>query len=80
MTVLRELQSDPDYQPDQDGTISVGWSVGLDGKKRPNRRFNTTARDTRIHELRTAGQSVRAIASDVGCSVGTVHRVLKSAP
>ena len=80
MTVLRGLKADADYQTAEDGTISYGMVLGLDGKRRPSRRFDTTARDSRICELRDAGQSVRAIAGEVGCSVGTVHRVLKSAP
>ena len=80
MTVLRGLKADANYQTAEDGTISYGMVLGLDGKRRPSRRFDTTARDSRICELRDAGQSVRAIAGEVGCSVGTVHRVLKSAP
>jgi len=79
-TVLRDRQRAPDYQPADDGTIPVRRVLGRDGKRRLNRRIDTTARDSRICELRDAGQSVRAIAGEVGCSVGTVHRVLKSAP
>jgi len=52
------------------------WCLGLDGKWRPNRRFDTTHRDRQIVLLRSARKSIRAIAAEVGCSVGTVHRVL----
>ncbi|WP_420898503.1 helix-turn-helix domain-containing protein [Cryobacterium lactosi] len=54
--------------------------MGLDGKVRPSRRVDTTERDARISELRASGISIRAIATSVGCSVGTVHRVLKPRP
>jgi IS30 family transposase len=60
------------------GRISVGWTRGTDGKLRPNRRFDTTERDNQIRRLRQQRMSVRAIASEVGCSAGTVHRVLKA--
>lgn len=52
------------------------WCLGRDGKWRPNRRFDTTQRDRRILLLRSGGLSIRAIASEIDCSVGTVHRVL----
>lgn len=52
------------------------WCRGLDGKWRPNRRFDTTNRDRKIVLLRSGGRSIRTIAAEVGCSVGTVHRVL----
>jgi DNA invertase Pin-like site-specific DNA recombinase len=58
--------------------ITYSRTVGLDGKVRPNRRFDTTARDERIRSLHADGSSMRAIATEVRCSVGTVHRVLKS--
>jgi hypothetical protein len=74
-TVMRDLhKSNP---PDENGMISYRMILGTDGKRHPGRRFNTTARDSHICELRDAGQSIRAIAADVRCSVGTVHRVLK---
>lgn len=37
-------------------------------------------RRLRIRELRETGLSMRAIAAEVGCSVGTVHNALKDAP
>jgi DNA-binding NarL/FixJ family response regulator len=77
-TVVRTRQRNPGYLPDEDGTIRVGKCKGLDGKIRPNRRFDTTDRDARIVQLRSAGKAVRAIAREVGCSVGTVHRVISS--
>jgi DNA-binding transcriptional regulator YhcF (GntR family) len=79
-TVQRARAHAADYQTAEDGTITVGRTIGLDGKLRPSRRFDTTARDNRIRELGAGGRSVRAIAAEVGCSVGTVHRVLKTAP
>lgn len=35
-------------------------------------------RRLRIRELRETGLSMRAIAAEVGCSVGTVHNALKT--
>jgi hypothetical protein len=75
-TVQRDRQRADDYQPADDGTIPVRRLVGRDGKHRPSRRFDTTARDLRILALRRIGWSVREIAGEVGCSVGTVHRVI----
>jgi transposase len=60
--------------PDKDGRVAVFDCTGLDRKVRPSRRLDT--RDRRIHTLRASGKSIRAIAAEVGCSVGTVHRVL----
>ncbi len=36
-------------------------------------------RREQIRELRAAGMAMRAIAAEVGCSVGTVHNALKLA-
>lgn len=53
------------------------WNLGLDGKWRPNRRCeHGSQRDRQIVLLRSGGKSIRAIAAEVGCSAGTVHRVL----
>ncbi|MEI7717926.1 MAG: helix-turn-helix domain-containing protein [Mycobacterium sp.] len=52
------------------------WCLGLDGKWRPNRRFDTASRDRNIVGLRATGWSMRDIAAEMGCSVGTVHRVI----
>lgn len=65
-----------------DGTVHPGvaldWSIGRDGKVRPDRRLDTSQRDAFIRALHErAGWSMRAIAAQVGCSVGTVHRVVK---
>lgn len=35
-------------------------------------------RRLKIRELRATGMSMRAIAAEVGCSVGTVHNALKA--
>lgn len=51
-------------------------SKGRDGKVRPNHRFDTSERDESIRSMHDAGESLRTIAEKVGCSVGTVHRVV----
>jgi DNA invertase Pin-like site-specific DNA recombinase len=76
--VLAARQSEPDYRAGDDGTVPIRRLLGRNGKVRPSRRFDTIARDERIGSLRADGLTVRAIATEVGCSVGTVHRVLKS--
>lgn len=73
-TVMRKTHAA--NPPDENGRIRVGMHRGADGKLRPGRRFDTTDRDAEIGGLHTAGRSMRAIASEVGCSVGTVHRVV----
>jgi DNA-binding NarL/FixJ family response regulator len=55
---------------------NLGLSLGRDGKLRPDRRIDTTQRDALILKLRAEGKSLRAIATEAGCSVGTVHRVI----
>jgi len=47
--------------------IYVRECLGLDGKVRPSRRFDTTERDARIRELRAAGRSVRGLR--FACSI-----------
>jgi DNA-binding NarL/FixJ family response regulator len=69
---LKELEK----WTDENGVIPVGKVLGLDGKLRPGRRGDTTERDARIRQMRWSGLSLRAIADTVGCSVGTVHRVV----
>ena len=59
-----------------DGKMVLGTTVGLDGKVRPDRLYDTTERDNQIRELRASGKSMREIAAEVQCSVGTVHRIL----
>lgn len=79
-TVLRDLRAnDPNYDGDQEGAIEVGKAVGLDGRIRPSRRYDTTERDARIRALREEGKLIRTIAEEVGVSIGTVHRVIKQA-
>jgi DNA-binding NarL/FixJ family response regulator len=55
----------------------IGLSLGRDGKLRPDRRFDTSQRDAEIYRLYVEDMSMREIAAKVGCSVGTVHRVIK---
>jgi DNA-directed RNA polymerase specialized sigma24 family protein len=76
-TVARRRQRQ-DTADAGDGMAPFRRLLGRDGKHRPSRRFDTTARDLRILALRHIGWSVRAIAGEVGCSVGTVHRVIKT--
>jgi DNA-binding NarL/FixJ family response regulator len=78
---LRAGTPDQGVQLDQNRAVehlrdTKNWCLGLDGKWRPNRRFDTTRRDRRIVLIRSTGKSMRAIAAEIGCSVGTVHRVL----
>lgn len=63
-----------------DGTIRVVRKKGMDGRVRPSRRYDTSGRDEEIRRLRKRSPvhwTIRDIATEVGCSVGTVHRVLK---
>lgn len=78
-TMYRDLAAAPERAPAEDGTIRVGWTMGLDGKLRPSRRFDTSARDALIREMHASGASVRTIAAAAGCSVGTVHRIVSTA-
>jgi Mor family transcriptional regulator len=54
-----------------------GFSRGRDGKLRPDRQSDTTRRDAEIYHMHTDNMSMREIAAKVGCSVGTVHRIIK---
>ncbi|TAJ49663.1 MAG: hypothetical protein EPO52_01505 [Herbiconiux sp.] len=76
-TVMKMRKDLDDWHPDENGRIQVRTVRGLDGKLRPGRRFDTTERDDNIRLRRSSGQTIRAIADAVGCSVGTVHRILK---
>lgn len=78
-TVQRDRAAAQDYAAAEDGTILVGWTMGVDGKLRPSRRVDTTARDEEVLRLRADGASIRAIAAKLECSPGTVHRVLSHA-
>jgi transposase len=78
-TVQRDLAAEyGDLEPTREGELIVPYWVGLDGKARPARKFDTSGRDALIIRLRTEGKSLRAIATAAKCSVGTVHRVTKS--
>lgn len=77
-TLHRDLKKAPGYEPDEDGRITVMLVKGRDGKIRPGRRVDTTARDLAIYRMRRDKASIREIAKTVGCSVGTVHRVLNA--
>lgn len=54
--------------------------TGKDGKVRMNHQNADlqNARNALILRLRAEGRSVRNIASEARCSVGTVHRVIKT--
>lgn len=77
-TIQRDLTAR--NQPDTDGMIRLGWTMGLDGKVRPDRRFDTSDRDAQIVEMHNDGKSIRQIATALGCSVGTVHRIISKVP
>lgn len=56
-------------------TIGDGHRVlGQDGKSYPARPDPELP--ARVRELRAGGLSIRGIADRLGCSIGTVHRVL----
>ena len=49
----------------------------------PRRALDSTARaerDLAILTMRAAGESIRTIAAELGCSIGTVHRAIKLHP
>jgi hypothetical protein len=52
--------------------------TGRNRKVRLSGGVDTGDRDRQIHALHDAGKSLRAIAAEVKCSVGTVARVVKS--
>lgn len=76
-TVSRDLASEDTVDDQGRRLAAVSMVVGLDGKVRPSRRLDTAGRDAEIRRLRSAEVSMRAIAAAVGCSLGTVHRVLR---
>ena len=47
----------PSLEPDEHGMIYAWKTQGLDGKKRLNRRVDTTERDARIRGLHSEGKS-----------------------
>jgi transposase len=52
------------------------WVISRNGHRYPGRRVDTTERDARIRRMRAQGAIMRVIAQEVGCGIGTVHRVL----
>jgi DNA-binding NarL/FixJ family response regulator len=52
---------------------------GRDGKQYPAHGRNATYRAEDVMTLRDAGLSMRAIATRLRCSVGTVHRIISLA-
>ncbi len=65
-----------DWFTDEDGTLLWQMKQGRDGKRRPSRRFDTYERDSEIARMWRGLKTMSEIAAEVGCSVGTVHRVL----
>lgn len=75
-TVHRDRAGVDQVTTDEDGSLLIPMTRGLDNKLRPTVRYDTSGRDRLIRQLRAEGKTIRAIASEVGCSVGTVHRVV----
>lgn len=80
--------------PRQTGVNRNGWSVRELAEKtgasprsianwtsEPREKYLARANEKRIRvaELRAQGLTMRAIADELGCSVGTVHRYVKKA-
>jgi Sigma-70, region 4 len=59
------------------GVNDVARTFGRDGKTYPRRPNDELPQ--RIWELRDDGMTIREIATELGCSVGTVHRHLHNA-
>jgi DNA-binding NarL/FixJ family response regulator len=60
--------------------IPPGMVLGLDGRHHPRNPLSKSERNTRteaILRLRSQGKSIRAIAAELGLSVGTVHRTIQ---
>ena len=74
MSLITVLKAPHEAKP----PVETAWSPAATSKLRPSGRADTGDRDRQIHALRDAGKSLRAIAAEVKCSVGTVVRVLKS--
>jgi hypothetical protein len=54
--------------------------IGLDGRNHPSHPLTESERSARtkaVLKLRSQGKSVRAIAAELGLSVGTVHRTIQ---
>lgn len=75
-TVHRDRRGADAVTTDEDGSLLIPMTLGIDGRLRPTVRYDTSGRDRLIRQLRHDGKSIRVIAQEVGCSVGTVHRVL----
>lgn len=80
--------------PRQTGATRNGWSVRELAEKtgasprsiiswtsEPREKYLTRADEKRerVQGLRAKGLSMRAIAAEIGCSVGLVHRYVKEA-
>ena len=78
-TVLRDLKKTGGISitRTEDGNLLIPITKGLDGRSRPSVRYDTSGRDALIRQLRGDGLTIRAIAAQARCSVGTVHRVLR---
>ena len=71
MTTLHEALASLDSQREH------RYTVGADGKVYP--RHPDENRDARIVELRKRDLTIREIAAELGCSIATVHRIIKAA-
>lgn len=68
--------TEPDELPAFRALLCRDRTIGRNGRSYPARQA-AVERDKSIRELRAEGLSVRQIAERAGCSVGTVHRVVK---
>lgn len=56
--------------------VSTASIIRWTSEPRETYLARTRSRRERIRELRTTGMTMRAIADEVGCSVGTVYNAL----
>ncbi len=59
--------------------FSTNTIIRWTSEPRENYLARTDEKRVRVAELRAQGLTMRAIAKELGCSVGTVHRYVKEA-
>ncbi len=78
-TVWRRRQRQQ-LEADEHGVVYIRKTYGADGRWRPGRRIPQVDRTLAILRLRHQGESMHAIADEVGCSASTVHHTLSRIP